>query len=426
MKKLIFSLFAFILFTVSAYAQGWTVIPSASVCTFSSCSFGSNSTVYVVGSWGSDTCIIEKSTNAGLSFVHLDASFLPAGSVLKSVCFTSADTGCIAGGIYSATGTPAFGNGFIYRTTNGGASWTPVVTGAPTIFTNICFPSVNIGYACGSYIGVNAIVYKTTDGGATWTSIYTSVLPITISRIDMIDDNTGHISGQHATTSYGALINISGGVVTGTSSFPAYNSFGAIHFTSATTGFVTANSGGGTGSPAFYILKTTDGGSTWAPVYTTGYDYETCLKFDGLYAFAIGGNGLESNDGGATWSTMGIVATGFGSTFYMDIKNHVRLIVGESGLIARQVGPTAVPELTSAGKEFELYPNPASSETNLIFKEPQSNTLVCIADVTGRTIKQLVVNGTHSTISTHGMHKGLYVLSISGAYGDCFAKLSVE
>lgn len=425
MKKFTFSLFIAALLAGSATAQSWTVIPSASAVSFRSCSFGSASTAYTVGNFGVDSSTIEKTTNAGISFFHLSTSFLPAGAMLQSTCFTSADTGYIAGGLYSASATPAFGNGFIYRTTNGGVTWTAVVTGAATIFQNMCFPSPNVGYAIGAYLGSGSIVYKTADGGVTWTCIYTTPTNITMNRVDMTDDNNGHISGMDATTHQAVLANISGGVVSGLSNFAAYNYFGAIHFTSSSTGFVTAGSGAGTSSPAFYILKTTDGGTSWTSAYTSVYDYASCLKFDGSNAFAIGGNGLISADGGSTWTSMPTVATGFGSLSDMDIRNGVRLIVGESGLIARQAVTTAVPQQSVIDPAFRLYPNPASSVTNITFSELQSNTVVTITDLNGRVVKQITVNGLHAAIATNDIPKGLYVVSISG-HESGFTKLSIE
>lgn len=57
-------------------------------------------------------------------------------------------------------------NGNIYKTTNGGDTWTKVYTGEN--FTNFTFKDGNTGWAI-----LESKIYKTTDGGTTWTIDYT-------------------------------------------------------------------------------------------------------------------------------------------------------------------------------------------------------------------------------------------------------------
>ncbi|MCW3121568.1 MAG: hypothetical protein JWQ38_1060 [Flavipsychrobacter sp.] len=420
MKKIFLSLLA-IVTIVTANAQSWTTVPSSTNCNLFGVSFGDNSTIYTTGSFGLDSCTILKSVDAGVSFSRLSAAFMPLNAVPKAVAFTNTDTGCIAGGVYAGG---VYTGGFIYHTTDGGLSWTPVVTGASTIFNNICFPTAKIGYACGSYFS-NAIVYKTTDGGATWTSIYTSSSPLSTGKMSMIDANTGYIAGMDNVTHQALLIKISGGAVSGTITSSTYPSFNGIHFSSLTNGFVTADTGTIMPTVKSFVLKTTDGGVTWTTVHVGGYDPESCIRFDGSDAFVIGGYGLTSLDAGTTWSVMSPLP-GPGSPFDIAIRNNVRIIVGEGGMILRQESTTGIAEKETAANEYQLYPNPMLSETRISFNKPQCNSLVQITDVAGREIKKVIVNGSIATISNDGMSPGFYFVTVNTTKGAITSRLVVQ
>ena len=120
MKKLF--LYIILLLANTADAQSWTTISTNLWSNYYSCSFGSATTVYVVGDSLINTRgIIMKSVDAGLTFHPINSSaFSSIGTELLSVYFTSADTGFVGGGVYTPTSPPSYGNGFIYRTVDGG------------------------------------------------------------------------------------------------------------------------------------------------------------------------------------------------------------------------------------------------------------------------------------------------------------------
>lgn len=99
----------------------------------------------------------------------------------------------------------------IFRSYNNGVTWQPfdiAVTTTTPAFTaptlsQLTFPSRNVGYAAGSRNGI----YKTNDGGATWTSInpfpainqFPTGFPntaITYTDIQALDDNTVFVVGN--------------------------------------------------------------------------------------------------------------------------------------------------------------------------------------------------------------------------------------
>jgi photosystem II stability/assembly factor-like uncharacterized protein len=120
--------------------------------------------------------------------------------------------------------------GTMARTTDGGLTWSNVVTTPITCsyFWKMSWPSPNVGYVTLQQNGAHdtVVFYKTTDGGATWVS----------NGIPIVD-----IGG------------------------PSFGLQG-IGFVSETEGWM-----GGSASVAapYNFIRTTDGGATWAPV---GYD----------------------------------------------------------------------------------------------------------------------------------------------------------
>jgi Tol biopolymer transport system component/photosystem II stability/assembly factor-like uncharacterized protein len=83
----------------------------------------------------------------------------PPGWWLTTVRFLGRDVGFGIGGRMLLHGRELG----LFRTTDGGASWTPVLAGP----SSLCFADSATGYAAEAHA-----LYKTTDGGVTWTRIY--------------------------------------------------------------------------------------------------------------------------------------------------------------------------------------------------------------------------------------------------------------
>ena len=224
--------------------------------------------------------------------------FHPTIERCEDLYFLNADTGFAAGG----------GSGRILRTYDGGDFWSVVADFGDSYLRSIEFLDDQNGF-CGS---LDWQLYRTEDGGATWTDIM-SELPQQIPGIC-------GLSAPDATTIYGS------GVFFG----PAYiikSTDGGdtwshtdlsslawclvdVHFLNSDTGFA-VGAGANTNAGAS-IYRTEDGGVTWSEVFTTGTGYEWFWKIqspDGVHFFASIESAFNSrpriavsSDAGVTWT----------------------------------------------------------------------------------------------------------------------------
>jgi photosystem II stability/assembly factor-like uncharacterized protein len=175
-----------------------------------------------------------RSTDGGANWTVRNLTTMGVMNGIMDIYFKDPLNGFVVGmdpNKYSADCSPPY-HGRIARTTNGGDTWTPVVTATIPCgyFWKMSWPSPEIGYVSLQQNGAysNIVYYKTTDGGDNWT-----LKNISLSSLGL-----------------------------GASSFYLQG----IGFVSPTEGWI----GGTAGIPfASSFLHTTDGGGTWSG---SGYD----------------------------------------------------------------------------------------------------------------------------------------------------------
>jgi photosystem II stability/assembly factor-like uncharacterized protein len=138
----------------------WTSIKLDTLKGVSSCVAVSNSNPNIVFVGGNSSFNnqnyprVFKSTNGGASFTNISSN-LPVDYNISSIAVHPTNPDIIY--------VTSFYPGGIYRTTNGGTSWTLVET-APFISSIVTTPvASNIAYA-----GADTVIYKSTNSGATW------------------------------------------------------------------------------------------------------------------------------------------------------------------------------------------------------------------------------------------------------------------
>lgn len=196
---------------------------------------------------------------------------------LFSSSFPTANTGFAVG----------YGNRMI-KTTNGGNNWFNI-----SIFPNteqnlnaVWFINENTGWMCST----SDTLYHTTNSGISWTA--QKKLQSDGQKIFFIDSNTGWILAQpklYRTTDSGQNWDIINSQM---------QQF--LTFINSNTGWTTTYSSGSS-----TIKKTTDGGFTWTPQYSTSnFRAIYCLNFINEYTGWAAGyreHILKTTDGGINW-----------------------------------------------------------------------------------------------------------------------------
>lgn len=423
MKKIL-TLFIFSVAAYHAKCQSWTMLPYVTHAALRACTFGDNNTIYATGEAGSDSSTLLKSTNGGISFFHIGTSFLPTGHLLNETFFTGADTGFVAS--YKYDPTVSYYEAFaIYRTTDGGSTWTSVLTGVNGKVVRVRFANPSIGYAVTTNFSSPCKVYRTSDGGITWIPIYTSTTNFYPFDMELLDAGTGFIVGRDAASNTAATLPITAGSVTGMVTTSGYTHFTSVHFTSPANGWVYAM---GSSSGPNHLLKTADGGVTWTSMYSSMLNNSEAMKFgpDGS-AFLLGEGVLTSGDTGGTWTLMDTTLFEYHPTqFAMDIRNGVRIIVGEYGRIYRQGPGTEVSYDTRAGLNIQVYPNPARGQCIVDLGKNWTDACVRIFDVTGKIVYKSSVTASECIIDTRELRPGVYVLRVSDEENEVEKRLELS
>jgi len=274
----------------------WIRISQFPALQISKCYFFSEITgiIYGTNSLGSASKIFQT-TNGGLSWTTVlnDASF-----GITSVSFPFPGTG------YAVCKT--FLNRLkLFKTINYGQSWDSISNSLSTVKTNcVNFINVNTGYIA-SEIGTGYL-YKTTNGGNSW-----SMLPFNQGRgndIKFFDSNTGYMFGTQIVSSIYKTTD--GG--NNWNEIPINNYTGDGQFRHVQ--FLDANNFIGTGDNKF-IIKTINGGANWISLFHSIMSNQILdIRFrNANTGIAVGGNTiLITSNGGTVWNSSTIPSANLG------------------------------------------------------------------------------------------------------------------
>ncbi|MBD3276673.1 MAG: hypothetical protein GF388_00080 [Candidatus Aegiribacteria sp.] len=234
----------------------------------------------------------------------------------------------------------------IYRTTDGGLTWTDVTPTHEWAIWSFSFPSGGqTGYAAGGTGATQQpIVLKTTDGGLTWENTNVSGYTGTFYDVECGAD-TDHV---WAVGDMGVMASDDGGS-TWNRQWTNGDPVGGADFIDNQTGY--AVGGYGTG----LIIKTTDGGSTWTE-YEPGSNFMTDILFpagpDTGYAIADG-KIWKSVDAGDTWVRIDRDLFGVLNGLCFPTGTQTGYIVGGNGKVYKTF---------DGGMNWETQSTPTSSE----------------------------------------------------------------
>lgn len=398
---------------------------------------------------------------AKLSFAQLwDTVNINTTNTLAGIEFVDPNTGVAVG--YSGTNT-----GGIWRTTDGGTSWTSIPVPASTDkLLNVFFADGQTGYA----VGDSGLVLKTADAGATWNAT-PDVTDAQLKGIYFLDANNGYVGGSNGTllktSDGGQTWNVLSDTVTGTTQL-----IYSIFFTSSSNGYITGDGGmirmttdGGstwTSQPnpflGFFngrsiwftdantgyisglggrIIKTIDAGATWTALNTWIGANLLSIEFttpDTGYAAGDNGTILKSTDAGLSWlaadsniTTQNLIAISF-------VNTNIGYLAGTNGTVLKTInGATPVSEALKEIAYVNAYPNPFNESATISYRLGESsNVSMSLYDISGRsifTITEMQQPGEHTFhLNTAAMQleKGIYFLRMSTANGSKVLKLAVN
>jgi hypothetical protein len=197
----------------------------------------------------------------------------PSSEIFRSLHFVNEETGWAS----TATG--------VYKTINGGMSWTSsqLTPSSPFTIGATYFINMNTGFAT-----TEIRIYKTTNGGSNWNEVSTNGLGL--GEFVFINSTTGFAIGSNTrvykTTNTGD---------NWTNVLIAPVPLNSVYFINANTGWIVGNDG--------YFAKTTNNGANWVP-----QDLGSSLDFSSI-AFTDINNGrllandkfITTTDGGNSW-----------------------------------------------------------------------------------------------------------------------------
>jgi photosystem II stability/assembly factor-like uncharacterized protein len=350
---------------------------------------------------------------AGLSFSEFASAQWTSVSTaitgkLETVVFTSPTDGFTAGAFQ-----------YIYKTTNGGTSWS---SAGNYDAKDLYFFDANNGYAAG--VAGTGTMKNTTNAGGTWTnltppnsssiwgtfatsastcyfiatdkkvhksvnsggSFVSTTLTVTFSLTDIwfTDANNGYVTSQD-----GIIFKTTNAGSTWTTNFTAAagTQLNAIYFVNTNLGFACGTNG--------TVLRTTNAGTSWTALTTgTSFPLNAVRFFDAINGVAVGYGGtiIHTTNGGTTWSTdVSNTTKWLYSIAYTGSPSSI-IVVGDSGAVLKNTNePSGINNQQAiSSNAINCFPNPANDFTMLtIMSNDNQKVSPEIYDMNGACVKLL-------------------------------------
>ncbi len=247
--------------------------------------------------------------------------------------------------------------GPLYKTTDGGATWSQLPLSVPSMNT-IGAVTVDPTHSSVVYAAWYGIA-KSTNGGATWSGFSNPAAYIGTIVVDPTNPSLVYAGGN----GYGIYKSTNGGGTWNPANTGLTNNgvFAIVMAPGTPQTLYAATDGGG-------VFKSTDGAATWAPANsglanlgTRGLTVDPATGT--LYAATAGSGVYKSTDGAASWTAAGL-AGGNLSEIFADSFGNLYATDYSSGLFTSPDGGTTWPSISAGlgGNDVNaIAPSPAAS-----------------------------------------------------------------
>jgi photosystem II stability/assembly factor-like uncharacterized protein len=333
------------------------------------------------------------------------------------------------------------------RTTAGPSNFQALVT--PADFERVYFFNATVGVGIGKATGGGARgIYRTTDGGTSWT-LLASAPPLANSSGAFVRSYALVGNSLWVATSENNILRTTDGGLTW-SSTPSGITLLSVAFRDAENGVATGYTGGQNGNPVTsHLLRTTDGGLIWAPVAVQG-TWRTSLiaavpGSAGVYVsagYSYSNNSVNTNfsvstDDGATWQSRAanenvrykqLLPNASGEVWASNSWDYnPNTAPAYQGLIMRYNGPALVTATVAAPKTAVLaaYPNPT---TGLVYipELGTANDEVRVYNSRGQLVQLTHLAAGPRTIDLSAAAPGLYQVVLTAATGRKYTQCVVK
>lgn len=326
-------------------------------------------------------------------------------------------------------------NGGIWKTADGGTTWTKQATAsfntAGQSFANIVhFFDANNGVAQGDPASGYFEIYTTSNGGTTWTRVPSANIPAPLGGAEYGVTNVFETVGNTIWfgTDKGRLFKSTDMGLNWTAAtspitdFTSATAGGSFTFKDANNGLLLTDGGS--------LYKSTDGGLTWlpqtfsGPIFTGDMTYVPGTSKVVCTGAATSASGSSySLDDGLNWISIDtnqhlLVEFLDGNTGFTGGFNTSATVGG----ISKYTG-TVLPRASFDSESFSVYPNPINDNFNIQNGNNIAISGLTISDINGRTVKTLNVNAIENQINISDLNSGVYFLNITSDKGSATKKI---
>jgi len=319
-----------------------------------------------------------------------------------------------------------------WLTTDGCRTWHQVNVSLPRAVYGCAFADESTAYITGVEYGhffSYAVVLKSIDGGETWTTDSLPGKPL-IRELHFMPDGTGFAmgfsGGLYKTPDAGKSWEQIAGM-------PVRTAFRKMNFPTMETGYATGVFTDTSGRPYNVICKTIDAGNQWAQVFLEDTSFRP--EYSGVYfvdeskGYVTGSEGfiLKTTDGGTSWtkdfSTNGLYAIG-------GTGGRIWAIGAYGTILSNQIDSgLGIPDSASRLNLIKaIYPNPFQRQVEVnLSLDQQGPVRITVTDLTGRRMLDLtlIFSAGESTWTFDGSHlaPGVYILNLSSGLGFSSARM---